>query len=244
MTMTKPEQQELFVDLDIFTGPLDLLLELARARKIDIKNLPMVELADQYLAFLKRAGGGDLSISAEYLAMAAWLVWLKSLSMLPDEESGEEVAAFGFHLRSYATLKKLAVGLWKSPQVGRQFFLHQGEDLPVIRETPLAATALHELLQAYGEMKQRQQLMRMPKTKPVYEPERAREIIQGTLKNLPPGKWVGLESLLAEIDRPGEGYYRRSVVAAFFCAALEMAREGSLAILGGDKLPKISRRQA
>ena len=78
------------VDLGEFTGPLDLLLDLARAQKVDLKQISILALAEQYLAYLERVREEALPVAAEYLVMAAWLAYLKSQLLLPRAERQEE----------------------------------------------------------------------------------------------------------------------------------------------------------
>ena len=235
------------MDLDVFAGPLDLLLELVRAHKIDIKNLPLVQLADQYLDFLNRVETGHLAISTEYLAMAAWLVWLKSLSMLPgelpkEEEPEQAAASLSLRLERYAALKRAVADLQTLPQLNRQFFIRRAEGLPTIEETPSTDAALHQLLDAYAGMRLRKELMDLPPPRPVYLQERALVHLDAELENLDAERWVGLEKLLPKRGKSADSCYWRSVVASMFCAALEMARNGKLALLQGDPLPKISKQ--
>ena len=86
------------VDIDGFEGPIDVLLTLARDQKVDITQISIVQLADQYLAFVAEVRKTNLELAADYLVMAAWLAYLKSRLLLPDlseegEPSGEEMAA-------------------------------------------------------------------------------------------------------------------------------------------------------
>ena len=88
-----PEQLSLFVNLDGFEGPIDLLLTLAREQKVDLSKIAILPLAEQYLAFVEGAERLDLEIAADYLVIAAWLAYLKSRLLLPDPEpeQAEEV---------------------------------------------------------------------------------------------------------------------------------------------------------
>ena len=95
---TLPEEVDFVVDLDGYEGPLDLLLILARDQKVDLKNISILQLAEQYLVFVEAARQLRLEIAADYLVMAAWLAYLKSRLLLPelegsDEPTGEELAA-------------------------------------------------------------------------------------------------------------------------------------------------------
>jgi len=93
------EEPALFLDLDGYEGPIDLLLALAREQKVDLAKLSILALADQYLAFIAAQTRLRLEIAADYLVMAAWLAYLKSRLLLPeppaldDGRSGEELAA-------------------------------------------------------------------------------------------------------------------------------------------------------
>ena len=88
-----PEQLSLFVNLDGFEGPIDLLLTLAREQKVDLSRIAILPLAEQYLAFIENARRLDLEIAADYLVIAAWLAYLKSRLLLPEPEpeAAEEV---------------------------------------------------------------------------------------------------------------------------------------------------------
>ena len=83
---SQPEQLALFVNVDGFEGPIDLLLNLAREQKLDLKKIAVLPLAEQYLQFINDAHNLDLEVAADYLVMAAWLAYLKSRLLLPDPE--------------------------------------------------------------------------------------------------------------------------------------------------------------
>src|SRR5512147_3338875 len=78
------------LDLDGFEGPIDVLLNLARDQKVDLKKISILELADQYLSFVARARKLRLELAADYLVMAAWLAYLKSRLLLPEPPAAGE----------------------------------------------------------------------------------------------------------------------------------------------------------
>src|ERR1700741_1521172 len=78
----------LIVDIEGFEGPLDLLLNLARTQKVDLRRISILALADQYLEFISQARRLEIEIAADYLVMAAWLAYLKSKLLLPDPNAG------------------------------------------------------------------------------------------------------------------------------------------------------------
>jgi segregation and condensation protein A len=80
------EDASLYLELDGWEGPLDLLLDLARRQKVDLRRISILELVDQYLGYIERAEALKLELAADYLVMAAWLAYLKSLLLLPEEQ--------------------------------------------------------------------------------------------------------------------------------------------------------------
>src|SRR5215813_11111384 len=85
--------EALIIEVDGFEGPLDLLLALARHQKVDIAKISVLQLADQYLAFMESARRKRLELAADYLVMAAWLTFLKSRLVLPQPGGAEAVGA-------------------------------------------------------------------------------------------------------------------------------------------------------
>ena len=89
-------EEALYLELDGWEGPLDLLLDLARRQKVDLRSISILALVDQYLTYIDEAEALKLELAADYLVMAAWLAYLKSALLLPKEEqedpSPEELA--------------------------------------------------------------------------------------------------------------------------------------------------------
>ena len=146
------DEPQLIVNLDGFEGPLDLLLTLARNQKVDLARISILALAEQYLAYVTQARRLRIELAAGYLVMAAWLAYLKSRLLLPDEEvdaeepSGPEMAAaLARRLRRLAAMRDAAAALMDRPQLGRDVFAAgKAEGLPV-HEEALHESTLHEL---------------------------------------------------------------------------------------------------
>ena len=108
----EPIQLSLFLTLEGFEGPIDVLLSLAREQKVDLTQISILELAQQYLEFVQHAQSLNLEVAADYLVMAAWLAYLKSRILLPRDEEGEnstpeELAeALRFQLRRLEAMRK------------------------------------------------------------------------------------------------------------------------------------------
>ena len=119
--------EALIVDVGAFEGPLDLLLTLSRTQKVDLRQISILALEQQYLAFVEQAKALRLELAADYLVMAAWLAFLKSRLLLPPDPreagpSGEELAAhLAFQLERLAAMREAAAQLIARDQLGRDF---------------------------------------------------------------------------------------------------------------------------
>ena len=129
---SKENPSAFVVDVDGFEGPIDVLLTLARDQKVDITQISIVQLADQYLEFVTEARRHNLELAADYLVMAAWLAYLKSRLLLPDldgedEPSGEEMAqALAFQLKRLEAVQEAGARLMARDKLGTDFFLSLG----------------------------------------------------------------------------------------------------------------------
>lgn len=221
------------VDVDGYEGPLDVLLMLARDQKVDLTQVSILQLADQYLAFVAEARRHNLELAADYLVMAAWLAYLKSKLLLPDmddeeQPSGEEMAqVLAFQLRRLESMRDTGQKLLERNQLGRDFFGRGAPEAFTITLRAVLDANLHDLMRAYGDMKRRQ-APRSMSIEPVelYTVENALERIQRMLGATP--EWTDLWSFLpTDISDP---LVRRSAIASTFTASLELAREGKLDI--------------
>src|SRR5262252_496871 len=170
---TSVSDAQFVLDLDGYEGPIDVLLTLARDQKVDLTKLSILDLADQYLAFVARARRLRLELAADYLVMAAWLAYLKSRLLLPEPETvdgeptgAQMAAALAFQLQRLEAMRDVAGRLMALPQLGRDFFGRGApEPIPVVR-TPVYAVKLYDLLRAYGAIANRKQggTLRIPPT--------------------------------------------------------------------------------
>ncbi len=220
---------ELLVDLEGFEGPIDVLLALAREQKVDLTQISILELANQYLAFIGRVRRISLELAADYLVMAAWLAYLKSRLLLPgpegeEEPTGQQMAeALAFQLRRLEAMQDVGARLMARPLIGRDVF-HRGAPPGVEIITSSVFTAsLYELLKTYGELQahaSRGPLHIAPAE--LYSVEQALERLRDLL-----GKVPGWESLSAFLPQGlKEGLVMRSAFAATFAASLELVRQG------------------
>jgi segregation and condensation protein A len=227
-------EQPLVVDLDVYEGPLDVLLTLARDQKVDLVKISILKLADQYLEFIQQARQIRLEIAADYLVMAAWLAYLKSRLLLPVEEqpedglSGEEMAeALTYRLRRLEAIRDAGSKLMALPRLGLDFF-SRGDPEPIqIIRNPVYHLSLFDLLKAYGDQRRKRQASTYSLVPlELYSIDDAMTRIESMLGRGP--DWQTLSSFLP----PGlrDGVLRRSAVAATLLVGLEKTRQGETEI--------------
>ncbi len=222
--------EPLVVDLEGYEGPLDILLALARNQKVDLTKISILGLAEQYLAFIAEAGRIRIEIAADYLVMAAWLAYLKSRLLLPEEEgdepSGPEMAArLAFQLRRLDAMRSAATRLMRRDRLGRDIFPRGApEGIRVIRRAEFEMS-LFDLLKSYGDIKIRGHARPMVIAPPnVHTHEAALERFSRMLGRVP--SWQSLQAFLPpDVFSPEE---RRIALSSTFTAGLELARRGTL----------------
>jgi segregation and condensation protein A len=225
------DEPSLMVDVEGFEGPLDLLLTLARQQKVDLAKISILALADQYLAFIEEARKMRLELAADYLVMAAWLAYLKSRLLLPEQHpaeglSAEEMAnALALRLRRLEAIRKFAEQLMTRPQLGRDVF-ERGQPEPIAEiKHPQWSATLYDLLSAYASRRQIQSrsVVRVPK-RTVWSLAEAREALERLIGHSV--DWSPLDQyLVAYLTDPAT---KATVLASSFAAALEMIREGRI----------------
>ncbi|UPH70043.1 segregation/condensation protein A [Abyssibius alkaniclasticus] len=224
--------EALVVDVNGFEGPLDLLLTLSRTQKVDLRQVSILKLAEQYLAFVEEAKRLRIELAADYLVMAAWLAFLKSRLLLPPEPgeegpSGEELAAhLAFQLERLEAMRRAAARLMARDQLGRDFFA-RGDTQMVERKKVVKYTAtVLDLMQAYARVKTRDDFEPLHlKRSAVYTMEQALERMRGLIGHAL--DWGDLRQFLPEAWRL-DPKKRRSATAATFAAALELAKDGKV----------------
>ena len=223
------QSDELTLNLDGWEGPLDLLLNLARAQKVDLAQISILQLVEQYLTYLAEARALKLEIAADYLVMAAWLAYLKSCLLLPKDPeadpSPEEIALrLQMRLQRLDAMRAAGARLLGRDRVARDVFARGApEGLRLIRKSMWQVRDF-DLFAAYGAVKARTQpAMHVVHARSVMTLEEAIERVArmiGTALD-----WTFLESFLPQTQDP---QFRRSALASSFLAMLELARRGRL----------------
>ncbi len=221
--------QTFVVDIDGYEGPLDLLLALVRDHKLDLAKISILELARQYLDFIEAARTLRLEIAADYLVMAAWLAFLKSKLLLPDEgnedePSGEELAAqLAFRLKRLEAMRAAGSQLLNRNRLGRDFFAHgMPQGIKLVRNSEYDAN-VYDLLKAYSLQRQRNAIDTIQfAARPVWSIQDARERLERLLGMTV--DWLPIDELVAQFIESPE--LSRTALASSLSAALEMTREG------------------
>ncbi len=220
--------------LDGFEGPLDLLLELARAQKVDLACISILQLVEQYLAVVEQIRLVRLELAADWLVMAAWLAWLKSRLLLPDEaaateEAGEASGLLQARLLELARIGQVALWLQHRPQLGRDVFARGAEeDLREIDRSGLAVD-LGQLLGGYLAAARRTARREHYQPRPVgfWTVRDALQRLQRLLGEASPD-WCVLERFLPDAGRQTGPQQRRAAIAGTLLAGLELARDGAV----------------
>jgi segregation and condensation protein A len=221
----------LIVDLDGYEGPLHVLLALARSQKVDLLQLSIADLADQYLVFVQEARRANFTLAADYLVMAAWLAYLKSRLLLPREETArddgrsaeEDARDLAFRLLKLDAMRRAAETLQTCCILKREVFPRGDPEAIQIRSDRPFEGDLYALIQAYVAQRTKEPVKTYhPRPPEAYSLEDARRRLRGKLSDL--GVWTALAAVapFAQVSGPS----RASYVASTLAAGLELVREG------------------
>lgn len=226
--------EALLVDVDGFEGPLDLLLALARSQRVDLRRVSILQLAEQYLAFVAAARRLRIELAADYLVMAAWLAWLKSRLLLPppdpeEGQSAEDMAAeLAWRLERLEAMRSVGARLMARDQLGRDRFARGEVEAVETRRDVVWTATLADLLKAYARVKTKESYEPLHfKRPPVYALEdavkRLSMLVGGAMDWTELSAWLPAEWL-------GAPERRRSAAASCFAASLELVKRGEAEI--------------
>lgn len=239
------DDEALNLCLDGWEGPLDLLLSLARQQKVDLHQISILSLVEQYLSYIENARSLRLEIAADYLVMAAWLAYLKSCLLLPKDPtvdpSPEELALrLQLRLQRLDAMRDAGARLMGRDRLGRDVFARgEPEGLKLVRKSAWQVTPF-ELFAAYGRVKARTApAMHVVAHRAVMTLEDAIQRVAALLGQAL--DWTTLEAFLPATSDP---QYRKSALASSFVAALELARQGRLQIEQEESFGELLVRKA
>jgi len=221
------------VDINNFSGSLEVLLDLAKAQKVDLEKISITKLADQFLEFIKKTTNINLDLASEYLLMATWLTYLKSKLLLPESEEEEfkvlEVAEkLKIQLKKLELIRLLSEQMFKRKRLGRDiFFRGMKGNIKSIYSTKYSLT-LFEILKAYSTiiMTKDFQTINIPKL-PVLTTEEGIKRIKDLFGNLK--DWKNIQEIIPK-DFFNSSDLKKTGLSGILAGSLELAKEGNISI--------------
>ena len=231
--MNENDSQYFEVNLNLYSGPLNTLLDLAKAQKVDLEKLSITKLADQFYEFITKSDNINLEVASEYLLIATWLTYLKSKLLLPESDDEEfkalEVAEkLKLQLKKLELIRILSDQMLKRKRLGRDIFLRGGKGgIRPIYNTKYSLT-LYEILKTYSTIIQTKNFQRISIPKlPVFTTEDGIRTIKQFLGKL--SDWKNIEDLIP-LDFKNSKSKSRTGNAGILSASLELVKEGNITL--------------
>ena len=231
--MTIADSNQFNVSLTSFNGPLDTLLDLAKSQKVNLEDISVAKLADQFHEFITKAKSVNLEIASEYLLMATWLTYLKSKLLLPESDEEEfkasEVAEkLKLQLKKLELIRLLSGQMFRRERLGRDIFMRGAKsNIRSIYNSKYSLT-LYELLKTYSSLVMTKNFQRINIIKlPVFSTESGIQRIKEFFGKLI--DWKNIEDLIPSTFRTKKKY-KKTGKAGIFAGSLELVKEGNLKI--------------
>ncbi|MDB9743563.1 segregation/condensation protein A [Pelagibacteraceae bacterium] len=231
--MESKKLDQISIDIPNYNGPLEVLLDLAKTQKVDLAEISIALLADQFLDFIKNNENLNLETASEYLLMATWLAYLKSKLLLPDEDDDDfkalEVAEkLKLQLKKLELIRILSDQILKKKRLGVHIFSRGMKGGIKSINSPVYDISLYELLKSYStlQMQSTFKTINIPKL-PVFTTEEGIKQIKNNMNKIT--DWKSINDLIPKF------YFnkkmKRTGLAGIFAASLELVKEGTISIL-------------
>jgi len=237
--MHQLNNESLVINIENYSGPLEVLLDLAKVQKVDLANISITQLADQFIAFINDAKKINLDIASEYLLMATWLTYLKSKLLLPDDEDDDfkatEVAEkLKLQLKKLELIRLLSDQLLKKKILGKDIYMRGISGGIRTSANSKYSVTLYELLKSYSNhvMKKNFLSINIPKLA-VCSTEEGIEIIKKNINKL--NNWKDISELVPQKFKKNYNL-KKSGLAGIFSASLELTKEGLISIMQNKNL--------
>ena len=231
----------LSVDIPNYSGPLEVLLDLAKKQKVDLVNISITKLADQFLEFIKNQKELNLETASEFLLMATWLAYLKSKLLLPDDEEDDfkalEVAEkLKLQLKKLELIRILSDQMLQKKRLGVHIFTRGMKGGIRSINTPVYDVTLYELLKTYSfiQMQKTFQNISIPKL-PVFTTEEGIKQIKNNLDKIT--DWKHIVELIPKFYIDNK--MNRTGIAGIFAASLELTKEGVVSVFQKQSFDKL-----
>ena len=219
---------QISVNIPNYSGPLEVLLELAKNQKVDLADISITKLADQFLDYIKKNENLNLGTASEFLLMATWLAYLKSKLLLPEDEDDDykasEVAIkLKLQLKKLELIRILSDQMLKKKRLGLHIFSRGMKGGIRSVNTPVYDVTLYELLKTYSNIQMQKTFknITIPKL-PVFTTEEGIKQIQNNLNKII--EWKNFTVLIPYLYF--ENKMNKTGIAGIFAASLELVKEG------------------
>ena len=239
--MESKNLDKISINIPNYSGPLHTLLDLAKTQKVDLAEISISMLADQFLNFIKENKKLNLETASEYLLMATWLAYLKSKLLLPEDEDDDfkalEVAEkLKLQLKKLELIRILSDQMLQKKRLGVHIFIRGMKGGIRSINTPIYDISLYELLKTYSniQMQKTFQRINIPKL-PVLTTEEGIKQIKDNLSKI--NDWTNINDLIPDFYSSKK--MKRTGLSGIFAASLELTKEGSINILQEKMFEKI-----
>ena len=226
------KNSQISVQIPNYSGPLDVLLDLAKTQKVDLFDISITKLADQFLDFIKKNEDLNLEMASEFLLMATWLAYLKSKLLLPEEDDDDfkalEVAEkLKLQLKKLELIRILSDQMLQKKRLGVHIFTRGIKGGIRSINTPVYEVSLYELLKTYSyiQMQKTFQNISIPQL-PVFTTEEGIKHIKNNLDKI--FNWKNIVELIPKFY--SENKMKRTGISGIFAASLELTKEGIISI--------------
>ena len=223
---------QISIDIPNYNGPLEVLLDLAKSQKVDLAEISITTLADQFLQFIKTNENLNLESASEYLLMATWLAYLKSKLLLPEDEDDDfkalEVAEkLKLQLKKLELIRILSDKMLQKNRLGVHIFTRGMKGGIRSINTPIYDISLYELLRSYAniQMQKNFQNLSIPKL-PVFSTEAGIKEIRNNLNKIT--DWKNIFELIPKFYLQNK--MKRTGITGIFAASLELTKEGLIKV--------------
>lgn len=242
---TDQDGEHLYLKLESYEGPLDLLLDLARDQKVDLAHISILTLVDQYIGFIESAKELEIVIAADYLVMASWLAYLKSKLLLPQDEddevepSGQAMAdALTFQLKRLVSMRERGADIIALPKKNINFWPRGNPEGIIVARNSVFNVELIDILKAYGDMNRKKQFSSYkPEAYRLVALDEALDRMAQMLGRIKKVAWKRLQDFLPKglkqetfETEKGKSLYTKSAIASTFVACLELAKRGDVTL--------------
>ncbi|HJO13259.1 MAG: segregation/condensation protein A [Pelagibacteraceae bacterium] len=244
------KDSQFYILLNGYEGPIDLLLELSRKQKVDLSEISILDLAEQYLKFIENYSTIHLEIAADYLVMAAWLTYLKSRLLLPKDETTEEYTpeeleeALRYQLQRLEAMQKISKKLYSKPLIGRDVFYGGSTEGINIKYNITYTSSMYDLLNSYSLILKKNEQINHLTINPseLYSVDQAIQRLKGIFGSIT--EWTNFMNLIPKFGQ--NQIINKSSITSNFVASLELAKNGFIDVKQNETFGNIflkSRKQ-